>query len=110
MDPKGAIFRFSQRTAARLTGHRPNCGCAECTVQAQLLRSDRGIQRAIQFIYKKGAHRSHGKEAREVLSDLANGPPHAQPEANGEQSASPISHRRKPVLHSDTDSNFLTPP
>lgn len=99
MDPETAMFLTAQRMAHDQTGHMKNCGCSECTIQAQLIRADKPLKRTIAFLYAKGAHHFHGKEARAVLEELATG--HAQADGNGSQSADPISTLPKSVVRSN---------
>lgn len=120
MDPDTILHLTAQRLARLKTGHLPLgcpderktvCGCPECTVRTQVLRADKPLRRAIEFICYKASRRSHTKEAREVLSDLAhgpNGPPFAQIRPNGEKFANPFSTSIDPVACSNVGTPATT--
>lgn len=120
MNPDTILHLTAQRLARLKTGHLPLgcpderktvCSCPECTVRTQILRADKPLRRAIEFIHYKASRRSHSKEAREVLSDLAHGPGApalAQIKPNGEKSGNPFSTPINPVACSSVGTSTTT--
>lgn len=51
MDPDQALFLTAHRLARVACGHKPTCPCRECEIIAKCLRADKGLQRAVQYVW-----------------------------------------------------------